>query len=52
MHLNMQAKHLPTYKDNDFINDKASITIGAEAKDKLMAILTKDSEVINISRPY
>ena len=40
-----QAKDLPTYKDNDFVNDGMKLAIGDEAKDKLMDTLTADVEV-------
>ena len=40
-----QAKHLPTYKDNDFLNDNASLTIGSEAKAKLIKKLEADVSV-------
>ena len=41
----LQAKDLPTYKDNDFLEDGARISIGQEEKDKLLAKLDKDVEV-------
>ena len=41
----LQAKELPTFKDNDFVNDGAVIKIGAEEKEKLMQMLQKDVEV-------
>ena len=40
-----KAKELPTYKDNDFVNDGIKIQIGAEAKEKLMNMLKTDVEV-------
>lgn len=40
-----QTKELPTFKDNDFLNDGASIHIGADSKEKLMAMLKSDVEV-------
>ncbi|KAK3108720.1 hypothetical protein FSP39_014104 [Pinctada imbricata] len=40
-----KSKELPTYKDNDFVNDRASIYIGKESKEKLLKQLTKDAEV-------
>ncbi|XP_033762842.1 phosphatidylinositol 5-phosphate 4-kinase type-2 alpha-like [Pecten maximus] len=41
-----KAKDLPTFKDNDFISDGLSLKIGMDAKDKLMATLTKDAEFL------
>ena len=41
----LQAKDLPTYKDNDFLTDGAKINIGPEAKEKLLAKLQKDVDV-------
>lgn len=38
-------KHLPTYKDNDFIKQKLRIEIGPDAKKKLMDVLENDIEV-------
>lgn len=36
---------MPTYKDNDFLNDGASIHIGPDSKEKLMAMIKSDVEV-------
>jgi hypothetical protein len=41
----LQAKELPTFKDNDFVNDGAVIMIGPEEKEKLMQTLQRDVEV-------
>lgn len=40
-----QSKDLPTYKDNDFIKDEATIYLGKDAKEKHMLTITKDAEV-------
>ena len=47
-HINdtLQAKELPTFKDNDFVNDGAVISVGPEEKEKIMQILQKDVEVM------
>lgn len=42
-----RAKELPTFKDNDFVNDGAVINIGAEEKEKIMSILQKDVEFLS-----
>jgi hypothetical protein len=34
-----REKDNPTFKDNDFLNDRIKIHIGEEAKDKLMTTL-------------
>lgn len=39
-------KHLPTYKDNDFMKQKIRIEIGEAAKTKLMDVLTNDVELL------
>lgn len=39
-------KHLPTYKDNDFMKQKVRIEIGEGAKTKLMDVLTNDVELL------
>ena len=44
-HPNAQAKELPTYKDNDFINDGQKIHIDDENKKMFMEKLRKDVEV-------
>lgn len=41
-----KAKDLPTFKDNDFLSDGATIHIGAENKGKLMAMLKQDVEFL------
>jgi len=38
-------KHLPTFKDNDFIKQKVKLDIGKEAKEKLMNTLSNDVDV-------
>lgn len=40
-----QAKELPTYKDNDFINDGQKIHIDEENKKMFLEKLRKDVEV-------
>ena len=40
-----KAKELPTFKDNDFLNEGAIIQIGKEQKEKLMTMLQADVEV-------
>lgn len=40
-----QAKELPTYKDNDFINDGQKIYIDDENKKMFLEKLRKDVEV-------
>lgn len=42
---NGQAKELPTYKDNDFINDGQKIHIDGENKKMFLEKLRKDVEV-------
>jgi len=37
-----KAKDLPTYKDNDFVNDGIVINIGADAKSKLISTIEAD----------
>ncbi|ELU08768.1 hypothetical protein CAPTEDRAFT_144687 [Capitella teleta] len=41
-----KSKDLPTFKDNDFVNDGMDIHIGADAKDKLMATLNADIDFL------
>lgn len=43
--LHYQAKELPTYKDNDFINDGQKIYIDGENKKMFLEKLRKDVEV-------
>lgn len=38
-------KHLPTYKDNDFIKQKVKLEIGEEPKKKLLDTLGNDIDV-------
>jgi len=40
-----RAKDLPTYKDNDFLNDRREISIGPEKRAVLMQTLQADTEV-------
>jgi len=42
-----KKKNAPTLKDNDFLNDGVKITIGEEAKAKLMETLNADVEFLN-----
>lgn len=39
-------KELPTYKDNDFVNQNMKVYIGEEAKQKLLDTLTADVEFL------
>lgn len=41
-----KSKDLPTYKDNDFIKDEATILIGKDAKEKIMEVITRDAEFL------
>ncbi|XP_044764202.1 phosphatidylinositol 5-phosphate 4-kinase type-2 alpha [Coccinella septempunctata] len=41
-----REKELPTYKDNDFVNEQMKVYIGEEAKSKLMETLTADVEFL------
>ncbi|XP_023334787.1 phosphatidylinositol 5-phosphate 4-kinase type-2 alpha isoform X2 [Eurytemora carolleeae] len=41
-----KAKDCPTFKDNDFLNDGIKISIGDEAKDKLMDTLSADVDFL------
>lgn len=45
-----KSKDLPTYKDNDFVNDGMDIIVGDEAKEKLLAMLQADIDVGKTSR--
>ena len=40
-----RAKDLPTYKDNDFLNDGRVISIGPEKREILMKTIQADTEV-------
>lgn len=40
-----RAKDLPTFKDNDFLNDGQLIRVGPEKRVKLMATVQADTEV-------
>lgn len=40
-------KSLPTFKDNDFINQGIRIVVGPDAKQKLHVTLAADVEVID-----
>ena len=40
-----RAKDLPTYKDNDFLNDGQVISVGPEKREMLMKIIQADTEV-------
>jgi len=42
-----REKDNPTFKDNDFLNDRIKIHIGEEAKDKLMTTLKADVEFLS-----
>nr|KAG5694230.1 hypothetical protein BaRGS_035334 [Batillaria attramentaria] len=42
-----RMKELPTFKDNDFVNDGAVINVGSEEKEKVMQILQKDVEFLS-----
>lgn len=39
-------KELPTYKDNDFVNQNMKVYIGDDAKQKLLETLTADVEFL------
>ncbi|KAL3832218.1 hypothetical protein ACJMK2_023878 [Sinanodonta woodiana] len=41
-----KSKELPTYKDNDFLNDGARIHIGPIEKEKLLATIGRDVEFL------
>lgn len=41
-----REKTLPTLKDNDFLNDDIKITIGEEAKEKLLETLAADADFL------
>ncbi|XP_028132893.1 phosphatidylinositol 5-phosphate 4-kinase type-2 alpha isoform X1 [Diabrotica virgifera virgifera] len=41
-----REKELPTLKDNDFVNEQMKVTIGEEAKAKLMETLTADVDFL------
>jgi len=41
-----KAKDCPTFKDNDFLNDKFKIRIGEEAKEKLLETLAADVDFL------
>lgn len=41
-----REKELPTFKDNDFVNEQMKVYIGEEAKSKLMETLTADVEFL------
>lgn len=40
-----KEKDLPTFKDNDFVNEKIKISMGDEAKERLLSMLKADVEV-------
>ena len=41
-----REKNLPTLKDNDFLNDDIKISIGEEAKEKLLETLAADVDFL------
>ncbi|XP_014674644.1 PREDICTED: phosphatidylinositol 5-phosphate 4-kinase type-2 alpha-like [Priapulus caudatus] len=41
-----RAKDLPTFKDNDFVNDGVIVHVGSETKAKLIEKITKDVEFL------
>lgn len=43
-----QLKELPTFKDNDFLNDGAKIYIGPEQRKKLLDTLQSDVDVSTV----
>ena len=45
-----KAKDLPTFKDNDFINERMRIQIGDENKERLMANIQADVQVTTTSK--
>ena len=40
-----KAKDLPTFKDNDFLNEKMTIQIGDASKERLMENIQADVQV-------
>jgi 1-phosphatidylinositol-5-phosphate 4-kinase len=42
-----RAKDMPTFKDNDFLNDGQLIRVGTEKRDKLMATIQADTEFLS-----
>jgi len=42
-----KAKEMPTYKDNDFVNDGIKIRIGPDAKDKTLNMLKADVQFLS-----
>ena len=40
-----KSKDLPTFKDNDFVNDGMDIIIGDDAKERLLQTLKSDIDV-------
>lgn len=45
-----QAKDLPTFKDNDFLNEGQKLHVGEESKKNFLEKLKRDVEVL--SNPY
>jgi len=41
-----RAKDLPTFKDNDFLNDGQLIRVGPEKREQLMAMIQSDTEFL------
>lgn len=46
----LQAKELPTFKDNDFLNEGQKLQIGDDNKKYFLEKLKRDVEVRNTSR--
>lgn len=44
----LQAKELPTFKDNDFLNEGHKLQIGDDNKKYFLEKLKRDVEVVNI----
>lgn len=43
----MQAKDLPTFKDNDFLNEGQKLHVGEESKKNFLEKLKRDVEVVS-----
>lgn len=49
--LSPQAKDLPTFKDNDFLNEGQKLRVGEESKKNFLEKLKRDVEVLSDSFP-
>lgn len=43
----LQAKDLPTFKDNDFLNEGQKLHVGEESKKNFLEKLKRDVEVVS-----